>query len=546
MTDDGLGDRLQSLLRASQAVTSQLDLPVVLRLIVEEAVRLVDARYGALGVITPDGQSLEQFIHVGVDADTAARIGSLPRGHGLLGALIRDPEPIRLDDLQQDARSEGYPAAHPPMHSFLGVPIHVRDAIFGNLYLTEKRSGRFSDQDTEIVTGLAAAAGVAIANARLFDETQRRQRWAQASAEIMSSLVAGTTEEALDLLAERVLDLADADLTCVVVPRADDDLVIAAAAGVNADSLPQSVYSRSESLVGDVLATGEATVATQAIRRILVPHVDPALGSTLLVPLEGRDGVRGVLVASRLALRQHFTAGELATAVEFAGHASVALELGQARREASQFALLEDRARIARDLHDHVIQRLFAAGLGLEATLGRIDDPSVVRDIAREVDALDAAIAEIRTAIFAFSAPRSPSGPGLRHRVIDMIGELGHLFPQSPRLTFSGALDLVADDTLADDVVATVREGLSNAARHAQARQVDVSISLVDSRVIVTVADDGEGVASDASFRGLNNLRDRAERRGGALDLLPRAPRGTLLRWSAPRPEPIDQRKERA
>lgn len=540
MPQDDIAERLESLLRANQAVVRELDLPAVLRLIAGEAVRLVDARYGALGVLTPDGSELEQFIHVGVDAETAAHIGSLPRGHGLLGAVISDPRPIRVDDIQKDSRSEGYPAAHPPMHSFLGVPIRVRDTVFGNLYLTEKRSGDFTSADEELLTALAATAGVAIANARLFDDTERRQRWAQASAEIMASLITESTEASIDLLAHRVADLADADLVSVVLPAGRDDLSIEAAAGDVARPVGTR-FARRGSLAGEVMASADPLLVPTARRRGGDPD-DGILGPTMVIPLAGSGDPLGVLTISRLPARQTFTTEDLIMAAEFAGHASVALELGHARRDAARLALLEDRGRIARDLHDHVIQRLFGAGLGLQAVLGRIEDPLVAAAISREVDVLDAAIAEIRTAIFTMTAPATSKQASLRHRVIDIIGELGHAFSEPPRLAFSGPIDLMTSAGLGDDVAATVREGLSNAAHHAEAQRVDVTLALADGMFTVTVSDDGRGMPADPRRRGLDNLRARAAGRRGSFEVSPGSPSGTVLVWSVP----IDVHPERA
>ncbi|MBP2458393.1 signal transduction histidine kinase [Clavibacter michiganensis] len=534
MADAGIEDRLHSLVRASQSVVQELDLAEVLRLIAREAVHLADARYGALGVLAPDGRELEQFIHVGVDDETVARVGALPRGHGLLGTVIRDPIPIRVDDLHADARSEGFPAGHPPMRSFLGVPIRVRDAVFGNLYLTEKRTGSFTAEDERILTALAATAGVAIANARMFDDTQRRQRWAQASAELMGSLVTGTMAEALTLLTTRINELADADLSCVVIPSGPHDLVVTAAVGAHADELQGVRYAREGSLAGAALAAGRAMSVAHARTRGVPEYAVAALGHTLVVPLAGAAETQGVLSVSRLPGQEPFPAEIVELAAEFARHASVALELGRARRSAAKLALLEDRERIARDLHDHVIQRLFGAGLGLQATMGQIAEPEVAAAVGRQIDALDAAIVDIRTAVFAFSAPGGAAGQSVRHRIVDVIGEMGHLFPSPPHLTFTGAVDLRTDVSLAADVEAVVREGLSNAKRHARAARVDVSVAVVDDVITVTIADDGVGIPDGAVLRGLANLRQRAELRGGRLLTAPVVPRGTRVEWAAP------------
>jgi GAF domain-containing protein len=230
--------RLQGLFEAGQSIIGDLDLTTVLRRIVQAACDLVDARYGALGVIAPNGIGLEQFIHVGLDDATVDAIGHLPEGKGLLGALIEDPRPIRLGDIAEDARSVGFPASHPPMQGFLGVPVVVRGKVFGNLYLTQPEGGGFSAEDEQVVTALAATAGVAIENARLFAEAQERQRWLHASTEVTQRLLAGGSEDPLVLVASTLLSLAEADLVSVLVPSGDPErFAVAAAVGYNAEAV---------------------------------------------------------------------------------------------------------------------------------------------------------------------------------------------------------------------------------------------------------------------------------------------------------------------
>jgi signal transduction histidine kinase len=369
--------RLRHLLEANRAVVEHLDLEQVLRRIAEAAVSLVDAQYGALGVIAPDGH-LEQFIHVGMPADAAEVIGHLPEGHGLLGAVIEAAEPIRLEHLQSDPRSSGFPDHHPDMDGFLGVPIRVRDKIYGNLYLTNRLDGPFTQEDEDLVTALAATAGIAIDNARLFAD--------------------------------------------------------------------------------------QATVS-------------------------------------------------------------------------AELALIEERNRIARDLHDHVIQRLFATGLGLQSLVARA--PEELRDkLGDQVDAIDAAIAEIRTAVFTLSSRPTTGTPAIRHQVLDVVSELSESFASAPRLTFSGPVDLLIEGELASDVIAVVREGLSNVARHADSTQSSVDVSVTDDQVKVTIDDDGRGMPASATrSSGTANLASRAANHGGEFELTARKPRGTSLRWSAPLPQ---------
>jgi signal transduction histidine kinase len=379
--------RLRHLLEANRAVVEELDLEQVLRRIAEAAVSLVDAQFGALGVIAADGR-LEQFIHVGIPDDEALIIGHLPEGHGLLGAVVDAAEPIRLEHLAADERSSGFPPHHPAMDAFLGVPIRVRGEIYGNLYLTNRAHGSFTQEDEDLVTALAATAGIAIDNARLF-----------------------------------------------------------------------------------------------------------------------------------------------------AAQASLATELAQVRGESQRWELAEERSRIARDLHDHVIQRLFATGLSLQSLAGTASG-EFGDALTQQVDAIDAAIAEIRTAVFALDSRKATGEPGLRHRVLDVVGELTATLSSAPRLTFSGPVDLLIDGSLASDVVAVVREGLSNVARHASASQSSVDVRVTDDLVSVRIEDDGSGVtAAPGTSSGTKNLAARAREHGGSFSVSARSPRGTSMVWTARLPD---------
>lgn len=524
--------RLRSLLQASQAVVEELDLPAVLLRIVEVAVGLVGARYGALGVIGPNGH-IEQFIHVGVPDDVASRIGRLPEGHGLLGALIDDPAPIRLDHLLDDPRSAGFPPHHPPMDSFLGVPVHVRGEVFGNLYLSEQSSGAFSDEDRELLSALAATAGIAIDNARLFDETRRRQLWSAASAEISAALLSERADDSLALLAERVASLAEADLVCVVLPTVDGTLMVDTARGTYADQVDGLVFRAAGTLSGRAFDSGQPILAVDGTGSQEEADSPLVLGPSMIIPLLASGRPHGVLTVSRASGRPRFTTPDVEMAADFAGQASVALELARGRADRQRLVLLSDRSRIARDLHDHVIQRVFAAGIGLQAIGRTIDDPAIRGRITDEVQALDAAIGEIRTAIFALTAQARPGSPSLRHRIIDVLSEVGPLFDRTPRLLFAGAIDLVTPEDMADDLVAVVREGLSNVARHARAQETVVSLAIVDGMVVVTVADDGIGFTGSERTSGIANLAARAKRWQGELSLGDRDTGGTLLRWTA-------------
>jgi len=519
--------RLRSLLQANRVVVEELELSQVLRRIAEAAVSLVNAQYGALGVISPDGH-LEQFIHVGMPQIDADRIGHLPEGRGLLGAVIDERQSIRLAHLHDDARSAGFPEHHPKMDGFLGVPIRVRDEVYGNLYLTNPAAGEFTQEDEELITALAATAGIAIDNARLFDESRRRQRWSAALAEVTSALLSGASDDVLGVVADRVASVIDADLVCVVVQVDDETLLVDTARGENSAELVARRYPSAASLVGAALESGQVAVSTD----VQAAGDEPMRGLTVALPLLAFERPLGALTISRAEGGAGFTPAELEMASDFARQASVAIELARGRADRQRLELVEDRNRIARDLHDHVIQRLFGSGMTLQAIASTAPE-STRAAIAEQVEAIDAAISEIRTAVFTLTS-RSSGAPALRHRVLDVVAESSAGLASAPRLTFSGPVDLLIEGELADDVVAVVREGLANVARHASARSADVAIVVDDAGVIVTVDDDGRGM-SHASRRssGTANLRARAERHGGEFELLGRESGGTRLRWTA-------------
>lgn len=522
--------RLRSLLQANRIVVEELELEQVLRRIAEAAVSLVDAQYGALGVIAPDGH-LEQFIHVGMPADEAALIGHLPEGRGILGAVIDERRSIRLDNLGDDPRSSGFPARHPSMDGFLGVPIRVRDEVYGNLYLTNRVGGSFTEEDEELVIALAATAGIAIDNARLFDDSRRRQRWSAALAEVTSALLPGGSDDVLGVVADRVASVIDAELVCVVVPVDDETLLVDTARGEGSWALTGRRYPASGSLVGAALESGH--VVSSEVQPAGGAFQDqPARGPTVAIPLLAFGRPIGALTISRAEGGAGFTSAELEMATDFATQASVAIELARGRSDRQRLELVEDRNRIARDLHDHVIQRLFGSGMSLQAIASTAPEP-IRSAIAEQVDAIDAAISEIRTAVFALTS-RTAGSPALRQRVLDVVAEAASGLASAPRLTFGGPVDLLVDGELADDVIAVVREGLANVARHASARTADVSIVVDERRVVVTIDDDGRGM-SHASRRssGTANLRARARQHGGDLELIGREAGGTRLSWTA-------------
>lgn len=460
---DGLDEgyrRVGMLVAAAETVTESLDLTRRLQTIVSVARELVGARYGALGVIGPDGD-LERFLHSGLDDADVARMGHLPSGRGILGAVITEGRSIRLEHLANDPRSIGFPAHHPPMDSFLGVPIHVGDTVFGNLYLTEHAGGPFDDIDEAIIAALAAMAGTAIANSRLYEQSQDDRRWLAASERLAQRLLAGEIDpDDLETITEVVREVTD-DPSARIAESADGSLVV----------IRSSAQSAADA--------------------------------------------------------------EHDSARRFAQSVGIARELARARLDQQRIALADERDRIARDLHDHVIQSLFAVGLSLQSVVGDPATPTGGR-IAAQVDAIDSTIRQIRQAIYRLSAPPTAASYSLRARINTLVRETLEGENLDSRLEFNGPVDTLVDLGLGDEVAAVTREALSNTVRHAQATIVEVGVAVRGALVVVTVRDDGVGMGETDRRSGLANLAARARERSGSFTIEPVEPHGTLVRWSVP------------
>ncbi|GAA3494957.1 two-component system sensor histidine kinase [Streptomyces prasinosporus] len=536
----GTRDRVHSLLEAVLSVGRELDLEQALHGIVEAAAALVDAEYAALGVIGPDGRRLSAFHTVGVSDEQIARIGPYPEGHGILGELIRHPEPLRLARLSEHPSSYGFPANHPPMNSFLGVPIRVRDQIFGNLYLTEKRGGQQFDEDDEsVLSTLAVAAGVAIDNARLYEESRLRERWLQVNAEITHSLMSGGERgEVLGLIAERAREITGAALAVVAVPMADtDSLTVELAIGEKADAHRGLVLPADGSLVGEAFSGGAPVTSADLSRdeRVSGDRSRVAgLGPAVAVPVGTGEGVRGVALLVRKAGDAEFTEKETEPLQAFAAQAAVAMELAERRRDAEQVAVLQDRDRIARDLHDLAIQRLFATGMTLQSAGRFIEHQGASERVARAVDDLDETIKIIRSTIFGLRTHDGAAGPGLRARVVRVVGEAAPVLGFAPGVRMEGLLDTHVPKETADHLVAVLSESLTNVARHARATRAEVVLETDGRQVRLTVSDDGVGIPAEGRRSGLRNMTERAEQLGGELEWTSPADGGTTLVWRVP------------
>ncbi|GFH38021.1 sensor histidine kinase [Streptomyces pacificus] len=536
-------DRVRTLLDAVLSIGTDLDLDVVLRRITESAVTLVDARYGALGVLGEKGR-IRRFITVGLDEDTIEAIGHYPEGRGILGLLTEEPEPLRLADLGRHPGSVGFPEGHPPMTTFLGAPVRVRDQVFGNLYLTDKHGGaEFDDDDEAVLRTLAAAAGVAIDNARLYEDTRRRELWLAASSELTRNLLSGTgTEQVLHQIAATVSALSGADLVTLAVPLDDgDELVIEAAEGEGAGhvhglvlpaaTLAAQVYHSNRRFMSSALSQ-EPQGGGGSASRI-------GLGPGFLLPLGGAEQVRGVLQVANLTGGTEFTEATMAMISGFADQAALALEIAEHRREAEQLMVLSDRDRIARDLHDLAIQRLFASGLTLNSVLGRVADrPEVAERVQRVVDDLDDTIKTVRGTIYALrERDRADGRGGLRGRLLAEADRAATVLGFAPALRMTGLLDTDVPDGHAEQLLAVLRETLSNTARHARATAVEVTAETDGSRLRLLVADNGRGIDPAVTRRsGLDNLLRRATGLGGSFAVTANRPTGTIAEWTVPLP----------
>ncbi len=531
-------DRVHVLLESVVSVGSELDLETVLRRIVETATKLVDASYGALGVIGHEN-TLIQFIPVGLTEEEIARIEHWPHGLGLLGLLIKDARPLRLGRIADHPESYGFPQGHPPMGTFLGVPIRVREEVFGNLYLTEKRGGgEFDEEDEAIVVALATAAGVAVDNARLYEESRRRETWLRASSDVTTRLLSGTDpRQALSLVADSALAMTDADLVEVLLPEpSGQSLIVEFAEGEGAQELLGAVFVVSETLAGDVFVEGEAMSDPdmQSTPRPGSPLRRLGYGPVMMVPFGSAPDVRGVLVLAKRSGRLPFSGADERVLQSFAGQAAIALELAESRRDAERLGLLEDRDRIAKDLHDVVIQRLFATAMTLMSTVRLVERPEAARRVQHAIDELDGTIRQIRSSIFALQDSGEKTGPSLRSQIVELVegaaGQLGFM----PGLRMEGQLDALVPEPVVDHLLAVLREALSNVVRHSRATRTDVLVEAVGAELVLEVTDNGVGLGETGRRSGLRNIEERATRLGGSAELTTPEAGGTRLCWRIP------------
>ncbi|MHA7304216.1 GAF domain-containing sensor histidine kinase [Arthrobacter sp. TMN-49] len=529
-------ERMRGLLDAVVSVAENLSLDAVLERVVNSACSLLDARYAALGVLGED-QSLSHFITVGIDQELSHRIGPLPTGHGVLGLLIRDPHPLRLHDLHQHPASSGFPEHHPPMVSFLGVPIRVRGNVFGNLYLTEKAGGEdFTAEDQELAVALAAAAGVAIENARLFEDARRRTSWLEACMYVTGRMMdddRNITESSLDMIAATALAESESALTMIGVSSDHGpELYVAAAAGEQGPLMVGRSLALDSPAIVEVLRTGIPTVFDDATD--LLGHEDgAALGPIIVIALGPQGPNQGLLILARNQGSGRYSKIVVEMSAVFGSHVALALELARTHRLREQIMVFTDRDRIARDLHDVVIQRLFAAGLSIHSVQRFITDKTASDRLRAVTTELDETIRDLRNTIYSL---RVSSGETelLSDLILRTVRTAAKTLAFAPRLNLAGPIDSAISEETAKHLLAVVSEGLSNAVRHSDAGSIEVSIDVTAEHVSVIIDDDGIGVGDLDHRSGLRNMEQRAEILHGTFLLVSGDNTGTRLTWRVP------------
>ncbi|WP_197516448.1 GAF domain-containing sensor histidine kinase [Mycobacterium sp. E2497] len=532
-------DQMEQLLRVIVEIGAGLDLDATLHRIISAARRLTSAPYGALAIRDPEGNLLS-FVHEGIDADTASRIGHLPVGKGLLSLSLLDTPALRMDDLTTHPAAVGFPEHHPPMRAFLAVPITIRSTVFGNLYLTHVEPGRvFSDSDEVAARALAFAAAVAIDNAQVFERERTAAKWMEASREITTALLSDAEphRRPLQLIAERARALTEAEQAIVLVPGdpdlPDDEvdtLLVSAAVGLHAAEVVGQRVPVDGSTSGAVFRSGEPLI-TESLRYPIQAFTDVGQRPAILMPLRAHDEVVGVIAIARGSHEPPFDESYLDLVSDFATHAAMALVLASARDDARQVTILAERERIAHDLHDHVIQRLFAAGMDLQGTLARARSPEVSERLNRTLDDLQTIIEEIRTTIFQLKSP--PGKNDFRHRIQQVVADLTEDRDIVTTLRMHGPMTAVSGE-LADHAEAVTAEAVSNALRHSGASRLTVEVSVADMFVL-DIIDNGSGIPNgNTRHSGLANMQRRAEQLGGACEITRPPEGGTRVHWVAP------------
>lgn len=531
-------ERTRGLLEAVVAVAEDLSLEAVLDRVVTSACQLLQARYGALGVIGEDN-ALSHFVTVGIDSGLAKRIGPLPTGHGVLGLLITEPAPLRLHDLGQHPKAYGFPQHHPPMKSFLGVPVRVRDVVFGNLYLTEKAGGGdFTPEDEDLAVALAAAAGVAIENARLYEDARRRAAWLEACMDVTGKMLGAEQPQqvensALDLIAGRALQESASHLALILVPSTPGGpYAVAGTAGETASDFAGMSLVMEAAEVRGVERNGKP-VCLDDSKELLNIAGDAGPAKLLVIDLSAQGAHHGLLILARTAGTGTFSKTDVEMGAVFGSHVALALALDRIHRLREQVVVFSDRDRIARDLHDLVIQRLFAAGLSIQSLRRYTSGESALVRIDSITEELDTSIRDLRNTIYSLQASTHEQEP-LSYRILQSIQAGSKSLPCAPHLMVSGPVDSVTDEIVINHLMAVVSESLSNAARHSAAQSINVSVTVNDDRLTLEMMDDGCGFEDPVPGNGLTNMARRAAELRGTFTITSQAGKGTSLIWSVP------------
>ena len=534
-------DRRDALIEAALALSSDLSLPVVLQRIIDLATEITRARYGALGVIGP-GARIAQFITTGITPEGHRAIGDLPIGRGILGYLIEDARPLRLRNLSEHPRSVGFPKNHPPMYSFLGAPVMARGQVFGNIYLTEKQGAdEFDEDDEKTLVALATQAGVAIGNSQLYEETRRRERSLDAVREVNTAILSGADrDDVLHLVARRARELAGADLATLAIPSDEPGMLrITVADGSHAEDLRGMEVPVEGSVSGDVIKSGRPISVADASKdprayqaMIRQGHIGPAV----FVPLSRGGQAFGTLAVAHLSGGAPFADDAMLLVATFADQAALALEYARAQTQLQRLVVMDDRERIATELHDGVIQSLFAVGMGLQATALRLTDAPAEARIEEAVGEIDQAIRDLRNYIFGLR-------PGiLADRHLDQaLRDIADDFAANHGIKTSVDIDppVAAElSSSAGEIVQLAREALSNVGRHSGAANAHMSLTREGKVPVLEIRDDGKGFDASrrqrAGHQGLTNLRKRAKSLGGEAHIESGAKVGTKVRITLP------------
>ena len=523
--------RLRELLRANALVTADLKLEVVLRRVVHAGRDLVGARYAALGVLGEDCV-VDRFVRAGSPPAPAEPLGPPPADAGILGLLIEEPGPVRLREVAIAPSSLGFAGSQTEVSSLLAVPIRVRGAAFGYFYLVESSRGEFSDEDEQLITSLARTAAVAIENAKLYEDSERRRRWQSVTTDATQSLFAGDHDRPMGVVLQGAMVGAEADLASFADVD-EDDVVAELVEGELAEVLAGRHVPIARSILRPVLEQGTPLLVENYGRREDIDEItDPPITSMIAVPLMRGQLVVGAIVLARLQGRRPFDHTDVEQLEAYVGHAGVALELNQSRADQAALAVLREHQRIAADLHDHVIQELFATGMAMQGMVHRTHDPDHQAKLVEFVDAIDATIRRIRTTIFRLN--RAPYGGGsLKERLLSVVEDARPALGFTAHAEFSGPLDQAVPDELADHVVAVAREALSNAARHSGATSVRLLVQLSGDTLTLDAIDDGRGIGEPTRSSGLANLERRAKDHHGSMEVTQPAKGGTQLHWVA-------------